>query len=310
MQHNALARDIDRWSNGRDETETSIPGLTFFRRNAPTHPCICLVEPSIVVVAQGAKQMFLGSESYLYDSTRFLVTSLDMPAHTQVLEATPEKPCLGLTLKLDLRIMAELISQGNLAPVAERSNSRAIGVGTLTPEIVAPLERLVGLLDEPGAVPLLAPLVQREIHYRLLVSDQASRLWQIIAAGSQSHRIAMIIAWLKLNFASPLRVEDLSERAQMSASTFHQHFRELTSMSPLQYQKWLRLTEARRLMLNEHFDAASAAFKVGYESASQFSREYGRLYGAPPKRDVAAFKRELTHSPASRRKSSRSAMTA
>lgn len=296
MQHNVLARNIERRTAGRAECETPIDGLTFFRREAPSPPCICLVEPSIVVVAQGAKQMFLGGEPYLYDTTKFLVTSLDVPAHSEVLRATAAEPCLGLTLKLDLRVLAELIAQGNLTPPQERSDNKAMGIGTVTAALLNPLERLVELLDEPPALPVVAPLVQREIHYRLLMSDQASHLWQIVAAGSQSHRIAAIIDWLKVNYSSPLRVEELATRARMSPSTFHQHFRELISMSPLQYQKWLRLNEARRLMLNDRFDAASAAYRIGYESPSQFSREYSRHFGTPPKRDIEDARRRLADS--------------
>jgi AraC-like DNA-binding protein len=147
-------------------------------------------------------------------------------------------------------------------------------------------KRLVDLQDEPQAIPVLSPLIQREIHFRLLGSDQGARLWQIASSGSQSQRIARAIDWLKQNFAATLRVPELAERVQMSPSSLHHHFRQLTAMSPLQYQKWLRLHEARRLMLNEHLDAASAAFRVGYESPSQFSREYSRLFGSPPRRDV------------------------
>ncbi len=150
--------------------------------------------------------------------------------------------------------------------------------------------RLLALLDEPDAIPTLAPMFQREIHYRLLTSDQASRLRQIASVDSQGYKIAKAIDWIKLNYASPLRVEYLAACAQMSTPTFHHHFRQLTAMSPLQYQKWLRLHEAKRLMLNEHLDAADAAFQVGYESPSQFSREYSRLFGAPPKRDIAALR--------------------
>ena len=230
--------------------------------------------------------MLIGDEAYLYDRDRFLITSLDLPASSQVLEASPEKPCVGLLLKLDLRVMAELIAQGGLTPPGERAADRGMALGEITLPLLETFKRLLDLLDDPGAIGVLAPLVQREIHYRLLISDQAARLWQIASAGSQSHRIAKAIDWLKVNYAQPLRIEELAERIQMSTSSLHHHFRQLTVMSPLQYQKWLRLNEARRLMLNERLDAASAAYQVGYESATQFSREYSRLFGAPPKRDI------------------------
>jgi AraC-like DNA-binding protein len=291
--HTMLAQNIERWIKKREGCETAIPELTFFRRDTPTHPDICLVEPSVVIVAQGAKQMFVGGEPYRYDPASVLITSLDLPAHSQVVEATALQPCLGLTLKLDLGIMADLVTQHGLVPPPEQSRSTSMAVSTLTPALLNPVERLVDLLDEPSAVPVLAPLIQREIHYRLLMGDQAARLWQIIAVGTQSHQIARLINWLKVNYASPLRVEELAASAQMSPSTFHQYFRELTTMSPLQYQKWLRLNEARKLMLNDHLDAATAGFQVGYDSPSQFSREYSRLFGAPPRRDIENFRRRV-----------------
>ena len=270
-----------------------IPGLGFYRREQPCTPVVCMVEPSIVLVAQGQKQLWVGGEGYPYDTSRFLVTSLDIPANSEVLQASPTRPCLGLTFKLDLRILAELIAQSELPPKRERSVLKGVGIGVVTDGMLASFARLVALLDEPEAIPVLAPLIQREIHYRLLQSDQAGRLRQICSVDGQGYRIAKAIDWLKLNYDAVLRVEDLAARVQMSAATFHHHFRQLTAMSPLQYQKWLRLNEARRLMLNEHQDVSSAAFKVGYESPSQFSREYSRLFGAPPLRDLARLRQSI-----------------
>lgn len=291
--HGALAQSIGRWTEGLEDCPTPIPNLGLFRRDIATEPCVCLVEPSLVMVVQGAKQMQVGHEAYLYDTRRFLITSLDLPAVSQVVDARPDRPCLGLVFKLDLRVIAELIAQGSLPPPGERIVDRSIALGTVTPHLLEPLKRLVDLLDEPDAIPVLAPLLHREIHYRLLMSDQAVRLWQIASVGSQGHRIASAIDWLKLNFALPLRVDELAARVQMSTSSLHHHFRQLTTMSPLQYQKWLRLNEARRLMLNEHLDAATAAFRVGYESPSHFSREYSRLFGAPPRRDIEGLLRKV-----------------
>jgi len=269
---------------------TSIADLGFFRREHPTPPVVCMVEPSIILVAQGEKQLWVG-EGYPYDITRFLVTSLDLPANSEVLAASPEQPCLGLTFKLDLRMLAELITQGDLPPTRERSVAKGVDIGSVTAAMLASFERLLALLDEPEAIPVLAPLIQREIHYRLLKSDQAGRLRQLTSVDGQGYRIAKAIDWLKLNYTSALRVDELAARVQMSTPTFHHHFRQLTAMSPLQYQKWLRLNEARRLMLNEHQDVSSAAFKVGYESPSQFSCEYSRLFGVAPKRDIAALRK-------------------
>lgn len=288
----AMVSSIDCRTVGQTDWRSPIPNLMFFRRERPMPPSICLVEPSIILVAQGEKQMLVGGDAFPYDIHHFLVTSLDLPANSQVIAASAEEPCLGLALKLDLRVMAELIAQGGLPLPVERSNDKAIGIGlgAVTPVLLESFKRLLDLLDDPGSIPVLAPLIEREIHYRLLRSDQAARLWQIASVGSQGHRIAKAIDWLKVNYTRTLRIEDLAAHVQMSTSSLHQHFRQLTAMSPLQYQKWLRLSEARRLMLNEDLDAASAAFEVGYESPSQFSREYARLFGAPPKRDVEGLR--------------------
>jgi AraC-like DNA-binding protein len=291
----ALARTIGHWTKGSEDRSTLIPGLGFFRREAPTPPGICQVEPSVVLVVQGAKRMLVGDDAFAYDSERFLIASLDVPASSEVVEASPDRPCLGLVLKLDLRMMAELVAQTRLALPKDRSVQRGMALGTVTPALLESFKRLTALLEEPEAVEVLAPLVQWEIHYRLLTSDQAGRLRQLVSVGSQSHLVARAIEWLKINYAAPLRIEELAERVHMSASSFHRHFRQLTAMSPLQYQKWLRLNEARRLMMNEGFDAARAAFEVGYESPSQFSREYARLFGAPPKRDVVTLRGKAAH---------------
>jgi AraC-like DNA-binding protein len=286
----ALAGTIGRWTEGTEDRSTPVPDLAFFRREAPTPPGICRVEPSVVVVVQGAKRMLVGDDTYAYNSERFLIASFDIPASSEVVEASPDRPCLGSLLKLDLRMMAELVAQTRLPPPKDRSVAKGMALGTVTPSLLESFKRLTDLLDEPEAIEVLAPLVKREIHYRLLTSDQAGRLRQLASVGSQSHLVARAIEWLKTNYASPLRVEDLAERVHMSASSLHHHFRQLTAMSPLQYQKWLRLNEAKRLMLNDGRDAASAAFEVGYESPSQFSREYARLFGAPPKRDVVSLR--------------------
>lgn len=290
MPHAALTRTIENWTRGQTDCPTPIPNLAFWRREVPAPPTVCLVAPSIVLVVQGAKKMWIGEDAYLYDRDRFLITSLDLPANSEVVAASPEQPCLGLVLNLDLRMLAELIAQGSLPPPAERFSDRGMGIGTVTADLVEPFRRLLALLDEPAAIPVLAPLIQREIHYRLLLSDQAARLWQIVSAGSQSQRVAKAIDWLKVNYSAPLSIDELASRVQMSASSFHHHFRKLTAMSPLQYQKWLRLNEAKRLMLNENLDASSAAFHVGYESPSQFNREYSRLFGLSPRRDIIALR--------------------
>lgn len=282
---------------GMEECATAIGNLSLFRRDSVTGPQACLIQPSIVVVVQGAKQMLMGNHAYTYDTEHFLINSLDLPAQSLALQASPHKPCLGLSFKLNLSTLAELMSRTRLSPPQSRTPGEASSIGTVSLPLLDALKRLVQLLDEPDDIDVLAPLIEREVHYRLLKSDVAARLWQIASLGSQSQRIARAIDWLKLHFAEPLRIAELADHVQMSTSSLHHYFRELTAMSPLQYQKWLRLSEARHLMLNEALDAASAAFQVGYESPSQFSREYSRLFGASPKRDIGNLRQsesELT----------------
>ncbi|GJI94019.1 AraC family transcriptional regulator [Duganella caerulea] len=288
-----LADAIAHWTRDQDDYPTPISSLFLYRRHEPSPPNVCLVEPSIVMVAQGAKQLVIGAQSYRYDPQRFLVTALDLPGSSRVLEATPGRPCLGLVYKLDLRTIAELAPHVRPERHTDLAAQGVAAIGHVTPALADPFVRLIALLHEPEASPVLAPLIEREIHYRLLLSDQSARLRQIAAVGSQSFRIARVLEWLRLHYHQPLRLDELAAHAQMSTSNLHLHFRQLTAMSPLQYQKWLRLNEARRLMLNEQLDAASAAFKVGYESPSQFSREYSRLFGAPPKRDIESIRQEL-----------------
>jgi AraC-like DNA-binding protein len=281
-----LAKSIARWTDKGDQLETAIPGLSLYRRDEPTQPTSGMYEPSICWAAQGAKRVVLGDDTYVYDPNHFLITSVDLPTVWQIIEASREKPCLGLVLKLDQREISQLMVDSNLPAPRAQQSSRGMATGEVTLPLLTAFQRLIDLLGEPKDIPILAPIIQREISYRLLVSDQGVRLRQMASAGSQSHQIARAIDWLKGNFTRPLRIDDLATQVNMSTSTFHHHFRALTAMSPLQYQKRLRLDEARRLMLTERLDAASAAFQVGYESSSQFSREYNRLFGAPPLRDI------------------------
>lgn len=289
--HTDLAEVIGRWTVGKEDCLTPVRNLLFFRREVPTEPCACTVEPSVLFVVQGAKQLLIGEQAFAYDTDHFLLNSLDLPASSQVLEASPDRPCLGLMLRLDLRVMADIIAQSGMPPPRERGADGSTAIGTVTPALLEPVHRLLALLHEPDAIAVLAPLIEREIHFRLLKSDLAGRLWRMASVGSQSHRIVRAIDWLRANYAQPLRIDELAALVQMSPSTLHHHFRLLTAMSPLQYQKWLRLNEAKRLMLNEHLDAANAAFHVGYESPSQFSREYSRLFGVTPKRDINGLRR-------------------
>jgi AraC-like DNA-binding protein len=230
--------------------------------------------------------VLLGDDTYVLDVHHFLITSVDLPTVVQIIKASQGKPYLGLILKLDRREISQLMVDSNLPPPRAQQSSRGMAIGEVTLPLLIAFQRLIDLLAEPKNIPILAPIIQREIMYRLLVGDQGARLRQIASTGSQSHQIAQAIDWLKSHYTLPLRIDDLAAQVHMSTSTFHHHFRALTAMSPLQYQKWLRLNEARRLMLTERLDAATAAFQVGYESPSQFSREYSRVFGAPPLRDI------------------------
>jgi AraC-like DNA-binding protein len=285
-----LVKSIARWTEKGELFTTAIPGLSLYRRDAPTQPMSGTYEPSICLVAQGAKRVQLGNETYLYDAQHYLITSVHLPTVVQIVKASREKPYLGLKLKLDQREISQLMVDSNLpAPPAQQS-ARGMATGELTLPLLSAFQRLVGLLEEEQDIPILAPVIQREIIYRLLVGDQGTRLRQIATVGSQSQQIARAIDWLKTNFTRPLRIDALAAQARMSTSTFHHHFNSMTALSPLQFQKQLRLQEARRLMLAEHLDAATAAFQVGYESPSQFSREYSRMFGAPPLRDIATLR--------------------
>lgn len=281
-----LRDTIARWTDKSELIETPVPGLLLFRHDEPTQPRNAMYEPCICVIAQGAKRVLLGDDAYVYDAHHFLIASVHLPTMVHIAEASKEKPCLGMVLKLDQRVISQLMVDSSLPPPRVQQSSRGMMLGRVTPALVTAFLRLTDLLDEEQDIPILSPIIQREIIYRLLVGDQGERLRQIASAGSQSHQIARAIDWLKHNFSQPLSIDDLAAQVRMSSSTFHHHFRSMTALSPLQFQKQLRLQEARRLMLTERLDAATAAFQVGYESPSQFSREYNRLFGAPPLRDI------------------------
>ena len=285
----ALADLVARWT-AKGNLVTAIPGLSLVRREAPTKPMSCLYEASVVLVVQGRKRVMVGEEIHEPGPQHFLLTSVDLPVLSGVIEASSDQPYLALVLKLDQRATAEMLVDCSLPLPRGQQAGRGMILGEGTPPLFEAFHRLIALLDEPDNIPILAPLIQREILFRLVMSNQGARLRQIASVGSPGHQTARAINWLKANYAEPLRIDDLAARVQMSPSSFHHNFRSLTAMSPLQYQKWLRLSEARRLMLAEHLDATTAAFRVGYESPSQFSREYRRLFGTPPSRDIASLR--------------------
>lgn len=285
-----LNKSIARWTEQGELHTTAIPGLSLFRRDQPTEPISGMYEPSVCLAVQGSKRVLLGEDTYLYNSRHYLITSVHLPTIVQIIEASPEKPYLGLRLKFDLREIAQLMVDSNLPQPRPQQSSRGMATGEVTLQLVNAFIRLIDLLADEKDIPILAPVIQREIVYRLLVGDQGERLRQIATAGSQSQQIARAIGWLKNNYTQAVSMDELAAQANMSTSTLHHHFKALTALSPLQYQKQLRLQEARRLMLAERMDAANAAFQVGYESPSQFNREYSRLFGAPPLRDITSLR--------------------
>lgn len=276
---------VERYARAEGFTQTAWPALSFFRADTPSDRSCALYEPCLGLLLQGTKHILLGDERFEQENGHYLISSIDIPVSAQVMRASRQEPCLCLTLRLDPVRIGEWLSEVKL-PKAATATARGLALEPVSSGILDPLLRLARLLDSPRDLPLLAPLIERELIYRLLTGAQGARLAQIAAAGSQGQQIARAIQWLRQHFNKPLRIGDLANMVNMSASSLHHHFREITAMSPLQYQKLLRLHEARRLLLTEGCDVATAAHRVGYESPSQFSREYSRQHGAPPLRDV------------------------
>jgi AraC-like DNA-binding protein len=285
-----LRESIARWTNTGNQFPSAIPVLSLFREDEPTEPMSAVYEPSICMVVQGAKRVLLGNEQYVYNDHQYLITSVDLPTFFQVIEASKERPLLGLKLTFDIQEVSQLLVDSNFPHHRAQQSGHGMATSEITLPLLTAFQRLIDLLDEEHDIPVLAPIIQKEIIYLLLVGEQGARLRQIASAGSQSQHIAGAIEWLKNNFTQQLRIDDLASQASMSTSSFHNHFRSMTALSPLQYQKHLRLHEARRLMLAERMDAANAAFQVGYESPSQFNREYNRQFGAPPLRDITKLR--------------------
>jgi AraC-like DNA-binding protein len=282
-----LATRVMQHTEGNSVHPTAIAQLNFARSDTVSSACHHDVfEPALAIVVQGQKKALLGEETYHYGAMQYLIVSVDLPASGFVVEATPDKPYLGLKLNLDPIQLCDLVAQ--MSPdLAKKENSvRGISISNADATLIDCALRLTKLLDTPKDIPILAPIMIREIYYRLLIGEQGEAVRQIATSGSNMQRIASAIKQIKSEFTQPMRIEDLAGRVGMSTSSFHQHFKQVTSMSPLQYQKQLRLLEARRLMLAEDCDATSAAYQVGYESPSQFSREYSRMFGAPPIRDI------------------------
>ncbi|MEG4216233.1 AraC family transcriptional regulator [Microcoleus sp. Pol14C6] len=284
-----LAALVSRHTEGKGNGlhKTAIDKLELTRESSVSAALHCVYEPLLAIIVQGQKEALLGEETYRYGEAQYLVISVDLPINGFVVEATPDKPYLGFKLNLDPRQLCDIITAQTNPSANKKENSvRGLFVSTADAPLLDCALRLTRLLDTPQDIPILAPMIIREIYYRLLIGEQSEAVRQIATSGSNMQRIAEVLKLIKTDFVKPMRVEDLAGQANMSPSSFHYHFKEVTSMSPLQYQKQLRLLEARRLMLAENSDAANAAYQVGYESPSQFSREYSRMFGAPPIRDI------------------------
>jgi AraC-like DNA-binding protein len=288
-RYQEIASIAARFATGEGDVQTSIEGLGISRRTTPSAPCHGSYRPCFAMVIQGAKSVQLGTDTINYGAGHYLLTSLDLPVTWQVVEASSEVPHFCITLAINRERLLHLLSLSSVQrTAAPPSGQRGIVVNSATPELLDAAVRLLRLLDRPADIPAMAPLIEQEILYRILTGPAGDQLIDMVMADSQGHRIARAIAWLRTNFARTLRIEELAEHVNMSVSSFHHHFKTITAMTPVQYQKQIRLHEARRLMLIERLDAGTAGHRVGYQSPSQFSREYSRLYGMSPARDVDA----------------------
>jgi AraC-like DNA-binding protein len=262
------------------------PGIFFHRVSEQAEPVHGVVEPSVCIVAQGSKEVLLGGETYRYDPAHYLITTLELPAIAQIVEASPQRPYLSFRMILDPAIVTSVVVESGMVQGRGASGTKAIDVSPVDADLLDATVRLVRLIENPQQYRMLAPLVIREIVYRLVIGAQGNRLLHLAQIGGQEHRVVKAVEKLRKNFDKPLRIEAIAREMGMSLSGFHSQFKAVTAMSPLQYQKELRLQEARRLMLSENLDAGEAGFRVGYEDQSHFNRDYKRHFGEPPMRDV------------------------
>lgn len=278
-------------SNGL--SDTNIPGVKLYRSDGPTAAAPTIYEPTLCLLVQGSKKVWLGDEQLQYRELQYLLAPVTLPVSGKVITASPDKPYIALSVSLDLRELTDLVIDIAHKVPSPTLPARGIAVGDADLSLVSVFQRLTQLLQTPHDIPVLLPLLKREMLYRLLLGPVGSQLREFTLIDSQAHRISKVIEILHQRYSEPLRIKELAEAAHLSESALFQSFKAVTSMSPLQFQKQLRLNEARRIMLYEGLEAATASYKVGYESPSQFSREYSRLFGAPPKADVARFRQSV-----------------
>lgn len=281
-----LAEIIGRHARSDGIHASAIPGLSLLRSSAPTMPMPVVYEPTLCLIAQGRKRVVLGATAYVYDQAKYLVASVDLPVMGSVIEASPERPYLCLRLDLAMTELSDLAIRYPAGDEGGDGPASGILLNATTPGLLDAAARLAGLLDSPADIEALAPLVVREILYRLLTGRGNGLVRQMAHADSRLNQIARAIVWIRSHYTEACRIDEVAEVAGMSRSTLHAHFKAVTSMSPLEFRTQLRLQEARRLMVADAVDAASAGFRVGYESPSQFSRDYARVFGLPPARDA------------------------
>lgn len=288
-----IASIIARFASGDGDFPTAIDNLILFRRSAPTQPQHAAYKPGFAIVVQGTKSLTVGREIYHYGAGQYLLTSLDLPVASHVTEASSKVPYLCFGFVIDSTKLNDLLAHISVPRAATVDGMRGLAVNVASPDILDASVRLLRLLDRPDDIAVMAPLIQHEILYRLLTGPDGPRLLQIAMAESQSNKVVRAVAWIRDNYVQTLRIEELAERINMSVSSLHHNFKAVTAMTPLQYQKQLRLHEARRLILVDRLDVGMAGHRVGYQSPSQFSREYSRLYGSPPLRDVEGVRRQF-----------------
>ncbi len=276
-----------------DGTLDISPSFRLARSSKPTEPIHSLYQPAFCGVAQGRKQALLGEEVFQYDPGHYLIYTVDLPLTFRVEEASKERPYLGFRLNLNAALVASVMMESGLEPKKGTASLKAMDVSPLDANLLDAVVRLVRLLDAAVEGKVLAPLIVREIVFRLLAGGQGARLGHLVSSAGDTQRISKAIGHLREHFDAPLKIENIAHELGMSVSGFHHHFKSVTAMSPLQFQKQIRLQEARRLMLGEDLDAASAGFRVGYEDPSYFSRDYKKLFGAPPQRDIAKLRSNL-----------------
>lgn len=285
-QQKELTSLIERHSLQNRPRETAIPSLFFYQHSSKTEPVYRVYKPSFCFVVQGLKEILLAQENFKYGPSDYLIASMNLPVIGQIIKASPGSPYLSLKLEFTHNQILEVLNDSKIQVKLKENAKRALFVGRMVPSIQDAVLRLARLLDTPEEIPFLAPLYTKEILYRLLQGPYGAELAQIVVEGSSTYRIREAIDYIVQHWDQSFRIEDLAETASMSISSFHRHFKEVTSMSPIQFQKQLRLQEARRILLAESADAADVAYRIGYESSSQFNREYSRMFGAPPRADI------------------------